>query len=197
VDPDGSDIILLNRSYGAGGYGHNAVLIGDNENGWILYSKDDINKNTRQTYKNLSEFYEANASALYKDRYDRACWVTTTRSKDLLMQGVGDIIYNRKYGLQEGRDIITGQFKQNCADLVADIIKVNGYSVVIGKPKIQNGDLSRQGPYSWGIFYFENGNIKYFLGIIWDNITWPNGQFEDFARENSSYTFDLPKNDGW
>ena len=39
TDPDGRDIILLNISYGAFGFGHNAILIGDDTDGWIYYSK--------------------------------------------------------------------------------------------------------------------------------------------------------------
>jgi len=39
TDPDGRDIIVFNRSFGAGGFGHNAVMIGNNEKGWIFIQK--------------------------------------------------------------------------------------------------------------------------------------------------------------
>ena len=55
--PDGRDIILLNRSYGAFGFGHNAILIGNDTDGWIYYSKDGYSGNTRQKFSNLNEFY--------------------------------------------------------------------------------------------------------------------------------------------
>jgi RHS repeat-associated protein len=40
VDPDGKDIIVLSAPEGAGGEGHAAVLIGNDETGWYLYSKN-------------------------------------------------------------------------------------------------------------------------------------------------------------
>ena len=43
IDPDGRDIIILNRSYGAGGFGHNAILIGNDKTGWTYFSKDGKN----------------------------------------------------------------------------------------------------------------------------------------------------------
>jgi RHS repeat-associated protein len=39
-DPDGQDIIVLNAKAGAKGYGHHAVLIGNDKSGWLLYSKN-------------------------------------------------------------------------------------------------------------------------------------------------------------
>jgi len=199
TDPDGRDIILLNRSYGAGGFGHNAVLIGNNDDGWILYSKDSFGKNTRQEFKNLGDFVEANKAAPHEDQYDRASWVTTTKDQDRSMKMHGDGIIDRDYAFKEGRNKKTGQIQQNCADLVADIIGMIGRSVVIGKPKIEKGDSTRKGPYMWGPvswlkFQFSKGNITSPTNT---KVTFPNRQFEDFAKENTSYTFDLPKRDDW
>ncbi len=50
TDPDGSDVVVLNRSYGAGGFGHNAIMIGNDSFGWTFFSKDDIGKNTYSIY---------------------------------------------------------------------------------------------------------------------------------------------------
>jgi len=47
IDPDGKapqDIIILGNSAGAGGVGHQAVLIGDDKKGWIYISKDGAEK---------------------------------------------------------------------------------------------------------------------------------------------------------
>jgi hypothetical protein len=181
VDPDGRDIILLNRSYGALGFGHNAILIGDDENGWVMYSKDGLYENTNRSYATLSDFTRENAAASRKDRYDRATRVSTTQAQDKLMQSYGSTIYGRKYSLWE--KIKNGEVKQNCADLVADVISVIGRAVVIGKPKIETG--STQGGYDYGEI----------MSPIDTKITWPNRQFEDFAKENSgAYTFNLPSN---
>ncbi len=40
IDPDGGDIIVLSAPQGAGGLGHAAVLIGNDKDGWTLYSKN-------------------------------------------------------------------------------------------------------------------------------------------------------------
>jgi hypothetical protein len=40
ADPNGKDIIILSDKEAAGHAGHQAVLIGDNENGWTYISKD-------------------------------------------------------------------------------------------------------------------------------------------------------------
>lgn len=40
IDPDGRDIIILSAPNGAGGLGHAAVLIGNEKDGWLLYSKN-------------------------------------------------------------------------------------------------------------------------------------------------------------
>jgi len=40
IDPDGRDVIVLSDPKGAGKTGHQAVLIGDNKNGWTYISKD-------------------------------------------------------------------------------------------------------------------------------------------------------------
>lgn len=40
IDPDGKDIIVLHDRKGAGGFGHTAVLIGNDIDGWRYLSKD-------------------------------------------------------------------------------------------------------------------------------------------------------------
>ncbi|MCT4688517.1 RHS repeat domain-containing protein [Vallitalea sp.] len=44
IDPDGKDVIVLGNSNGAGGVGHQAVLIGNNKGGWVYISKDGAAK---------------------------------------------------------------------------------------------------------------------------------------------------------
>jgi RHS repeat-associated protein len=164
VDADGRDILLLNRSYGAGGHGHNAILVGNNKDGWILYSKDNFNVNTRSVYRTLAEFLSENRSTEKRHQYDRAIFLNTSEDQDKAMQNYGDEIYNRKYSFDEkiGK---TGEIEQNCADLVADIIE-QADSVYINKPKIRRS--------------FFGGGLT-----INTRITWPNMQFENFKRYNT------------
>ena len=44
IDPDGKDIVVLNNPKGARGYGHSAVLIGNDKTGWRFVSKEGRNK---------------------------------------------------------------------------------------------------------------------------------------------------------
>jgi hypothetical protein len=162
-------------------------MIGNNEDGWLLYSKDDINRNTRQFYTTFADFLQENQSAVSKDRYDKATIVSTLKEQDKAMQEYGDKIYTREYSLVEKIDK-SGEVRQNCADLVADIIGKAG-NVLIGKPKILSGSRSRPGPYTWNNIFFEKGEI---MSPINTKITWPNQQAYEFSIENNSYNLELP-----
>lgn len=89
TDPDGRDIILLNRSYGAFGFGHNAILIGNDTDGWIYYSKDGYSGNTRQKFSNLNEFLSENKKNTDYN-YNRAWQIETTSTQDKEMQKDAD-----------------------------------------------------------------------------------------------------------
>jgi RHS repeat-associated protein len=64
IDPDGRDIIVLADREAAKGAGHQAVLIGDDKNGWMYISKDGADNGgaigkpgfTITQFKNLEEF---------------------------------------------------------------------------------------------------------------------------------------------
>ena len=89
VDPDGRDIILLNRESGAFGFGHNAILIGNDTDGWIYYSKDGYSGNTRQEFSNLNEFLSKNKKNTDYN-YNRAWQIETTSTQDKEMQKDAD-----------------------------------------------------------------------------------------------------------
>ncbi len=44
IDPDGRDVIVLNNPKGASGYGHMAILVGNNKTGWTFISKEGRDK---------------------------------------------------------------------------------------------------------------------------------------------------------
>lgn len=44
IDPDGRDVVVLNNPTGASGYGHMAILVGNDETGWTFISKEGRNK---------------------------------------------------------------------------------------------------------------------------------------------------------
>ncbi len=45
IDPDGKDVIVLNNPNGAEGFGHMAVLVGNDKDGWTYISKEGRDKN--------------------------------------------------------------------------------------------------------------------------------------------------------
>ncbi|MFW6022314.1 MAG: RHS repeat-associated core domain-containing protein [Halanaerobiaceae bacterium] len=129
-DPLGLDIIVLNDSdavdYVGGPYGHNAAIVGDDEDGWVYYSKDGESEEARGTeigdtgherteggnvripYKSLDHFdKETDVSG----RYDRRAQIQTTSDQDDDMKDKGDEIYDMEY------NFVTN----NCSDLVEDI----------------------------------------------------------------------------
>jgi hypothetical protein len=163
VDPDGEDIILLNRTFGAFRHGHNAVMIGNDDYGWILYSKDGLITNTIKYYPTYSDFQKENDMA--KEKYDRAVLFQTTEEQDKAMKEHGTQIYDRGYSPWERKTIIFGKTQQNCADLVADIIG-KAENVIINKPKV-------------------NKEIPIKNKTLHTPLTWPNKQFENFTRDNN------------
>jgi RHS repeat-associated protein len=165
IDPDGEDIILLNRSYGADKHGHNAVMVGNDYYGWTLFSKDGLFKNTTKYYHTYSDFQKENDMAKKKDKYDRAVLLQTTDEQDKAMKEHGYQIYDRWWWFEE-RTSKSGKTIQNCADLVADIIGKED-SVIITKPKVSKEIPVRE-------------------KTLHTHITWPNKQFENFMRDNKN-----------
>lgn len=62
VDWDGRDVIVLRNSAGAKGYGHAAVLIGNDNNGWTYISKDGYSG--KALFKSKSKFVAETFSSL-------------------------------------------------------------------------------------------------------------------------------------
>lgn len=76
VDPDGKDIIILSAPSGANGMGHGAALIGNDKDGWRLYSK-----NGTQDHGSVGASYNPNLGTPYKTLQDFA------NSKDNFIKG--------------------------------------------------------------------------------------------------------------
>ncbi len=119
TDTDGKDIIVLNDENGASGLGHAAVIIGNDEKGWIYYSKDGLNKETgeqeytRFEYKSLGEFLSDKKRS---SRYQHGAWIVTDEEKDAKAQKLADKEYSTKYNA----------VLNNCADLVDKTLKSVG-----------------------------------------------------------------------
>ena len=171
IDPDGRDIILLNRSWGAdyvgGPYGHNACLVGNDRTGWTYFSKDDLKENNAIKFNTLQDFidYNNSPSTPTERSYDNAYRVKTSEEEDAIACEVGNKIYERPYSLWETQNADGGTKAQNCSDLAADIISS------IPRLKIYK--------------------LKIYKYNIHTNITWPNLQLEIFKADNIGRTLDI------
>jgi RHS repeat-associated protein len=99
IDPDGmkpQDIIVLNNPKGAGGYGHSAVLIGNDKTGWTFVSKEGRDKGPwysnvvsggpsikkEQTFNTLADFNKAQQSDGDLKSYTESVRFETTEAQD-------------------------------------------------------------------------------------------------------------------
>jgi RHS repeat-associated protein len=136
VDPDGHDGVLLNDPSGAAGYGHNATIVGNDDDGWTYFSKDGSDSTNRMIpFKTFSEFQKSDTS----ERYENSFRITTSPKQDANMKATGKENYNKPYSTSEisPRDKKSGPGKtkgaENCADLSATVLKAGG--IEISKPK--------------------------------------------------------------
>nr|WP_038096577.1 RHS repeat-associated core domain-containing protein [Treponema pedis] len=142
IDPDGRDIILLNRESGAFGFGHNAVLIGNDTDGWMYYSKDGyFSTNEPEKFDTLAIFMEKNSSTSNYG-YNRGYRISTKPCEDEKLKEYADKRFPLPYsifagnmemefdmtdaGIMEGsKAVITiypDNIKENCADLTGKIL---------------------------------------------------------------------------
>jgi len=179
IDPDGRDIVLLCDPDRGVGQSHNAVLVGNNRDGWHYFSKDGSNTtNVHLTFNNLDEFKEWNTN-LKKDAYDKAFRVPTSKSQDNKAITFGEENYNKPYGLRERKDENGNVLKQNCADLAADIISSSGLQ--IQKPKIDDKARKKYHNFDKVYDFFTVGNLS--------QVTCPEYQFQLFSK--TYYTFGI------
>lgn len=78
VDPDGRDVVVLNDSEGAYGAGHNAVIVGNDDDGWTYFSYDGDNEYTTESFDSYSDYEKSDVAK----RYDRSVRFTTTTEQD-------------------------------------------------------------------------------------------------------------------
>ncbi len=166
-DPDGRsakslrDIILLKDNQGAGpgnnlpGFGHNAVLVGDNKTGWVYYSKDGPGEggfdHSRIPFTSIKEAF--NSPEL--ERYDEGVYFETSPEDDKKAVMALDGIVKGKYNLGGS----------NCADLCnaglkmsgIDLSNTNSKSMGITHPRLQfNAASNRSDGYSFDVKKIKN-----------------------------------------
>ena len=145
VDPAGLDALVLISHSAVFGYGHIAILVGDNNTGWSYYSRNgygtgpfgDPNGNSvLRTYRTYAEFRNDIPES---SRYDEAYHIRTSLDEDLAMTTYGDQHYRDPYHTKWPPS-------NNCADLTAEILEIGGHPIpgnntVLGSIEIPNSQF--------------------------------------------------------
>jgi RHS repeat-associated protein len=146
-DIDGKDIIVLLDKEGASGNGHMAALIGNDKNGWALYSKNGAKNgfifgNSKyqageKKYGNLKDFLiDKNKLQI---RYDLGFQIPTTTDQDEKMKKAAFYQAKSYYHL----------LSNSCADVPSDALnavnKAAGTSVGVAKDKDGNEYPRKEG----------------------------------------------------
>jgi RHS repeat-associated protein len=130
IDPDGrkpEDIIVLNNPKGASGYGHNAVLIGNDKTGWTFISKEGRDKKPlysneitggpsiekKETFKTLADFTKTQGSDKDLGGYTQSVRLKTDETQDKAAIKATDESAQSWYQVTFN----------NCADAVSDGLK--------------------------------------------------------------------------
>lgn len=108
-DPDGQDVAILNDPSGAFRQGHNAILVGNDDDGWEYYSKNGPGTQTQKHYDKFDDFI--NDDTKEAKRYSNAVRIPTTHDQDDAAKKVGNVLVNTPYDV----------CYSNCADLVSAI----------------------------------------------------------------------------
>jgi RHS repeat-associated protein len=126
IDPDGmkpEDIIVLNSPKGASGYGHTAVLIGNDKTGWTFVSKEGRDKTasgsnevtggpsiTKElTFSTLSQFQDFQKNDDDLKKYTESVHFKTTESEDKAALNATKEVAGKRYHV----------LASNCADAVS------------------------------------------------------------------------------
>jgi RHS repeat-associated protein len=119
IDPSGLDVAYLNDSEGAGGAGHAAGAVGNDDSGWTYYSFAANNPFTSsdnltvQTYDTYADMMNANP------RYENSNVYPTDAASDAAANRAGNLYNGAPYDL----------LIQNCDDVASRILRDAGVNV--------------------------------------------------------------------
>ncbi|MGQ2985379.1 DUF6443 domain-containing protein [Flavobacterium sp.] len=186
VDPDGmmaienDDIIVLSQSSQENHYsGHQAVLIGDDKNGWTYYSLDgdvtgtdndqqttaqfttleDFTNSEHNTFKadyddkNGTQTSEKDSDGNIKQRYDQGYRIKTTKAQDEKMKKAAKETVDNGFG-----------FNTNCTTVATEALDAAG---------LNNGEVSNDGPF----------------GLSFGNY-WPSSKQKEIEKSNPGKDID-------
>jgi hypothetical protein len=154
VDPDGrapKDIIVLNNPNGAGGFGHMAMLVGDDKNGWTFISKEGRNKDPWYSnevsggpalkplikeFNTLDDFRNEQIKDKNLGGYTEDVRLDTTPAQDK----------KAKEATTESANTWYSVLFANCADAVSDGLKATGLDPGFTTTTYPAGDVARTLP---------------------------------------------------
>lgn len=132
IDPDGKDIVVLSAPKSVGGLGHAAVLIGNKDDGWYLYSKNGTNSNrgafgpSDKNPENGVYFASLDVFANSESNFDQetgdvlytaAFQIASDADVDATMEAAASEIVNTDY------NVITN----SCIDVVSGALEAGGF----------------------------------------------------------------------
>ncbi|MCB9361383.1 MAG: RHS repeat-associated core domain-containing protein [Flavobacteriales bacterium] len=132
IDPTGKDVIVLSAPEGASGFGHAAVLVGNDKDGWKLYSKNGTTENggfsgPSNVHSESGVYYEslqsfANSSANFYEetgevKYTGAFRITSDKETDAKMRKTAAAVVKSDYNL----------LKSSCIDVCTKTLISGGF----------------------------------------------------------------------
>ena len=154
VDPFGLDVIYLNRSNNPAFVGHAGVLVGSEQDGWVLFAKyGNANAADLANYEPYSTEAGVNMEKGYpsfqafindtpNSNYDSGVFIKTSQAKDFDMLIAGqNAINNQSY---------YNMFTYNCQTLADQVLAAGGvttagWSIIPTVPNWERGNIARQG----------------------------------------------------
>ena len=149
MDPTGRDIIHLLDSSAAGGFGHSAALIGNDQDGWLYYSNDGPNSTTVKWFNNLDEFSAGKKELGFN--YIQRKRNTTNQGQDKEMQdkaisftklSEGDVEMIKDAAKTHTDNSVTKRIKQQNKD---DNIKKVQYIFICNNCSQNIGEIAEEG----------------------------------------------------
>ncbi|MEN8810382.1 MAG: RHS repeat-associated core domain-containing protein, partial [Flavobacteriales bacterium] len=130
IDPDGRDIVVLNAPSGANNFGHGAILIGNDKDGWTFYSKngtedhdskgasympdDGRQFNSLKDFANSTANFDADGDVYYTE----AIRLKSSKEVDEKMKKAASETVCSKYEL----------LKSSCIDVPSSALKAGGFN---------------------------------------------------------------------
>jgi RHS repeat-associated protein len=176
IDVDGKDIIILSAPKGAGGFGHAAVLIGNDKIGWTLYSKNGTfgssgaissgpsNNNPEKAvpFASLSEFANSSSNFHHGEvQYTSAFRIASSTDVDEKMKAAAGKQVNKWYD-------VTGTVSGSCIDVCSDALVAGGFASG-EKGKIEGGSYP--------------GRAQIMTGVLKPMV--PNERFKNIVEQNT------------